>query len=1109
MVSTLFRSAFREIRQSMGRYLAIMAITALGVGFFSGIRMSQPNMIATGADYFSASEFYDFRLLSTLGFTEEDVSSFAQSESIDIAHGAVFCDFLWNADNDNERVLVAHSLTESINEPDLLIGRMPTQGNECLGDAKIFSEDDIGKQISVSPDNSEETLELLRYDSYTLVGVVNTAMYLNRDRGTSSIGNGSLDGYVLIPETGFSFEAYHEVYLTVEHPDPAYTQAYTDQIDAIQPSLETLLDQRAQLRYDTIRGDALAEIEDGEKELRDGWNRFNREKANSEQMLTDAYAKLTAGEQDYQAAQEKLSQGKQAYEEGLTAYDANAKELQSAQEQLDANWALYYAGREEAEMALSAEKAKLEAAQAAYDQQLANYQSLVTLEGQIPVMEQQLSELENKLSDPAYQDQWEQLQTEYNQLNVELQTAKAVLSQVNLPEMKLQLDGVMQKLDQSWAAYELAEAETNAKLEENFQELQSAQSKLDAGKAQLQAAEQKLNETAQTIREGEQALTLARTELDTGWADYHAGENTAQASFAAARSKLYKGEQELVDAREQLEELEEPETYLLSRNENAGYVSFDNDTSIIQAISVVFPVFFFLVAALVCMTTMTRMVDEQRTQIGVLKALGYSPGQIMGKYLFYSGSAALIGSVIGYAVGSICLPWVIWEIYSILYGFADLKFQFDPILAVLSLLAALLCSMGATYFACAAELKCHAAQLIRPKTPKAGKRIFLEYFTPLWKRLSFLHKVTARNVFRYKSRLVMMILGIGGCTALLVTGFGLRDSIIHIADDQFQTVTQYEYTVTFQDALTPEAIDSYFESQMIDPDNALIVHNSSVEIDSAAASKSAPLIVSSTGSLDRFIDLHLEEHSIPYPKSGEAVINRALANALKVAPGDLVTLSSEQDGKLEVTVSAICDNYLDNFIVIAEETFVQQTGAAPTYKTMYLHRSTGADPYEESVYLAEDERVSSISVNQSMRDWLANTLSRLNYIVAVVVVCAAALAFIVLYNLTNINITERIREIATIKVLGFYPNEVASYVFREITVLAILGSGFGLLMGKALHAFVMMQIQLDSLYFPIRISTNSYLISFALTMVFTLLITTALRPKLRKINMTESLKSIE
>lgn len=1226
MVSTLMRSSLREIKQSLGRYLAILAIVGLGVGFFAGLRMAQPDMLATGVEYLDTQQFHDIRLLSTLGFTEEDVSYFAGLDGVTAARGSIYTEFLYQAEDDSEQVLMAHSLTDGINKPSLQAGRMPETGSECLGDSNYFTEADIGKTIRVSTGNDEDTLDLLAYDEYTLVGLAQSPLYLNFQRGTSSIGSGSVSAFVLIPEDGFDFEAYYEIYLTLTDMPEAYSTAYDDRIDDLKPELERLAEERGDLRYTTLYEDAMAEIRDGEQELADGWEEYRTERADAEQELADAYQELLDAEDAYNEALADYEQGKLDYADGLKEYEDALAEIADAEQELADGWAEYYDGKAQAEAELAdacqqltdgeaeykagltelqnaqaeladaraqleaadrqmeellvqltssesqlkAAKEQLDQGESAYTQALALYhagQSLVSslssqglpisnvdellvmteqnaalaaqIDGALQMQGSSLDEfrtgwtaagqaLGGSLTEESlnvfraqldtgkanyengksqYEDGLSQYQAARAELDASWQELLAGEDELNSAEQELQ--SARTELDNGWTEYYDGKAKAEQELDDAYQQLTDGQLELNDAKAQLSDARQELKDAEQELNDAPAEFADARAELDDGWSEYHDGKAEADQEFADAELELTDGEQEIADAYEKLSDLKEPDVYVLTRNENNGYACFDNDTSIVAAISVVFPVFFFLVAALVCMTTMTRMVDEQRTQTGVLKALGYSNRQIMWKYLFYSGSAATIGSVIGYAIGSFCLPWVIWEIYGIMYSFAELKYIFDPILALISFAAALLCSMGATWFACRMELAQPAAELIRPKAPKAGKRVFLEYITPLWKRLSFLQKVSVRNVLRYRSRLVMMILGIGGCTALLVTGFGLRDSVASVVDDQFDQITLFDYSVTFRDAQTQGSAAEYLAERGWQEEDALLVHSGSTDIVSNNVSKSVYLVISSVNNLDGFIDLHSGEETIPYPGPDEVVLNLGLAEDLGVTTGDTVELRDNELGSITATVSAICDNYVFNYVYLAPETYEQQLGQLPEYQTLYLLAHDGADPYAESVSLSDSETVSNVTVNQSTREQVNSMLSRLDYIVIVVVVCAAALAFIVLYNLTNINITERIREIATIKVLGFYQNEVASYVFRELRILAVVGSLFGLLMGKALHLFVMAQVQVAGMFFPCKIAPTSYLISVALTIFFTVLITYFMRPKLQKVDMAESLKSIE
>ena len=1297
MVTALMKSALREIRQSLGRYLAILGIILLGVGVYGGLKMSQPDMMATGVEYIAEQRLFDYRLLSTLGFTQEDVAAFAALDGVESAQGAVYTDFISAWGEGDELVFTALSLTEGINEPKLAAGWMPRSGNECLGDARFFSEEDLGKTITVSKANNEDAQELLAYEAYTLVGIVRSPYYLNgTDRGTSSIGGGTVTAFVYIPEEGFDFEVYYEIFLKITGAADAYSAEYQTQINEMKPVVEQLLEERAQLRYDDIYGDAIGEINDARVELNDGWTEYNSEKADAEQELADAYKELTDGEESYREGLADLEQGKQDYADGLKEYEDGVRELADAKTELDdaaaeladgeillrdskdeldsAEKELNDAAAEladakkqlddaaaelaDAKKQLDAAAAELADAKKQLDESAAQFADakkqldesaaqLADAKKQLDESRVQLEQAKKQLADAKKQmvegeAAYAQLSTLYQvaaqiaqSVGMEPEQLIAVLRSGAMPELNMAVDQALRaqgssleeflgawsaaeesigqalteaylvalraQLDEGKSEYErvLAEYESGlaqyengkaqyenglaqyengkakyedglkqyeegkakyedglaeyeegkaeyedglAKYEESRAEYEDGLAEYEDGKAkyedglkqyedalaeyedglkkyeegkaeyedgmrELADAKVNLEDAAQEIADAETELADARVELDDGWREYEDGKAEAEQEFADAETQLNDAETEIADAYKELEDLREADTYVLTRKENAGYISFENDTNIVKAVSVVFPVFFFLVAAMVCVTTMTRMVDEQRTQIGVLKAMGYSNAQIMGKYVLYSGSAAMLGGAGGFALGTTLMPNIIWTIYGIMYDFAPLKFIFDPGLAAMTFGAALLCSVGSTWCALRMELREAAAELIRPKTPKAGKRVFLEYITPIWKRLSFLHKVSVRNVLRYRSRLIMMVLGIGGCTALLVTGFGLKDSLTLVIDKQFEEITFFDFSVNFREEPTSEDLAQYMQEKGWE--EGLLVHSGSTDVVTDSGTRSVFLVISSEASVDGYLSLHNDDGVIPYPGVGEVVLNDGLAKKLNISVGDKILLREDDGSTIHVTVSALCENFVNNYVYIHEDTYVQAMGEKPEYLTLWLHQRENGDPYVDGVQLADWEDVSQVTVNDAARGQVRRMLERLDLLVVVIVVCAGALAFIVLYNLTNINITERIREIATIKVLGFYRNETASYVFREIYILAVLGSAAGLGMGKALHAFVMAQVNIDAVYFPCLVMPMSYLYAVALTLGFTVLISMVMRGRLNKVHMAESLKSVE
>lgn len=548
------------------------------------------------------------------------------------------------------------------------------------------------------------------------------------------------------------------------------------------------------------------------------------------------------------------------------------------------------------------------------------------------------------------------------------------------------------------------------------------------------------------------------------------------------------------------------EAYLFTRADNTAYSTFESDSEIVDSLARIFPVFFLIVAALVCSTTMTRMLEEHRTQTGTLRALGYSRGAVMTKYAFYSGSAAMLGCVTGYFLGSWLFPLAIWEAYDMLYGFAELTFTASLPFALISVVGALLCSVGTTWVICRRQLLEMPAQLIRPRAPSAGKRIFLEHIPVFWKRLKFLHKVTARNVFRYKKRLFMMLIGIGGCAALVLTGFGIRDSIADIADYQFEDIMQYDIAVNYAEAVTAEDAAALAQAGV---ERYTLLRQDSAELKTQEETKSAYLIVAEEG-LNGLVDLHTRSgEAIAYPKKGEVVINTNLAKRCGVKAGDTVRVQYTDTAGAQLKVTALCENYVYNYIYVSADTFADLLGGVYAPNTVFARVSEETRPHEAAALLAQNAGVSGTMVAEDVRASVEDSMRSMDAVVSLVILSAGALALIVLFNLININITERVREIATIKVLGFYPRETASYVFRENMVLAIMGTVVGLPFGVLLHHFVMSQIRIDMVSFNAAILPQSYLYTIAAVIVFALLSELLMYKKVDSIPMAESLKSIE
>ena len=503
------------------------------------------------------------------------------------------------------------------------------------------------------------------------------------------------------------------------------------------------------------------------------------------------------------------------------------------------------------------------------------------------------------------------------------------------------------------------------------------------------------------------------------------------------------------------------------------------------------------------------MIDDERTQIGTLRALGYSRGSILAKYLLYSGSAAALGCVIGYFAGGYVFPFVIWTAYGMLYRIPGFVLLYDPVLFVIALAASLLCSAGTTYLALRIEMQNMPANLIRPKTPAVGKRIFLERITPLWKRLKFLHKVSLRNIFRFKKRMIMMILGIAGCTALVLTGFGIHDSVANIANFQFDDIQKYDVSAQFSDTLTEDKINEVESDHKSELDAATAVQMTSGDVTGGSITKSAYIVASDDPAITDIFDLHIDGETVPYPGKGEVLLTEKLAELTDIKTGDTVTVSVSDTEKAELKVAGLVENYVQNYLYMTGETYAMIADKGYEPKTLLLRVNDSADEYALSAALSKTDGVSSVSVVTDTRNMIDQMMQSLNYVVALVLISAGALAFIVLFNLGNINLTERVREIATIKVLGFHSRETGAYVFRENIILSMMGIVVGLPLGVLLHTFVLMQIRVDMVSFKAVIAPVSFLLTVVMVVLFTVITDLVMRKKITKIDMAESLKSIE
>ena len=1177
MKSAFNTETLRSITHSLGRFLAIAAIVALGTGFYAGLRMTAPDMKLAADEYFDGTSLMDIRVLSTLGLTDDDIAALRHVEGVEAVMPARETDVMASIDGEQYATRV-HSLPDAartsdtsdgvharsddpdyLNRPLLVRGSWPQKTGECVLSANLVENDAIavGDTLTIT-EGVQDVDQTLVTRTYTVTGFVNAPYYAtSSSMGETTLGSGSIQQYMYVPESDFSADLpYTEAYLTVRGAanERASSDAYQRLVDEVADRIKALAPEREQARVDQLKSDAQKELDekraDYEGERADAQSQLDDAKrqlddaaatiAASEQELADGQAAYDSGASELASqrasAQAQLDDAERQIAEGQAQLDAQRPQLDDAAGQLQAARAQWQQGAD----ALAAAWGDWERQSDELDAGITRAQAGVAdaaagvdrIQKGIDALEEQIKQLDpdkdaQKIAElRAEQDA---LKAQQQDLRAQMALVQATLDDlVNVQKPKLEaaraelqgkqdaLDSSKVELEQQQAAYEGGKAQFDAsarKLDQARADLASSRSQADA---QIAAAQQQLDDAAARLQDGRAQLEQGRADYDSGLAEYEQKKSDADAQLADA-------ERRLDDAQKQIDDLERPEWLVMDRTANYGAASFEADADRVDSIAAVFPFIFFLVAALVALTTMTRMVEEERALIGTFKALGYRRTRIASKYLAYAAAASGIGSILGILALSQVLPAVIMKAYGIIYFVPELPLPLpvDPGFAGLAAGLGVGVTLFATWAAVAATLRERPAQLMLPRTPKAGKRILLERIGPLWRHLSFSWKVTFRNLFRYKKRFVMTVIGIAGCTALLLTGLGLSNAINDIIDKQFGEITKYNAVVTLADDLSSEEqrrIDDLLDDGSLVTAHTLVMRQNMLAGGPDEQDKRMELVVpEDPASFDRFVALNTRvgHHPVKLDDDG-LVLTEKLAAELGVRAGDAVTLT-EQDAignatgtSYEATVTGIVENYVYHYAYMGPALYEQLMGKAPDYRTVLA--VTTSDPdlrVQFSNDLLAAGGVKTVAYNDETIDAYRDMMSSVNMIVVVLVTAAAALAFIVLYNLTNINITERQREIATLKVLGFTPREVSAYIYRETMLLSVIGCAVGLVLGVWMEGFVVVTAEVDQIMFGRAIHPTSFLLAFLLTMLFTVLVMLAMRGKLRRIDMVESLKSNE
>ena len=1197
-----------EIKKTMGRFVSIFFIVALGVAFYSGIRASEPSMRITADQYFDDSELMDLKVMGTMGLTKADIKAIGKVSGIEAVEGGYSKDVLCPV-GDNEKVVHMLSMQKNFNQVSVVKGRLPEKAGECLVDEDFLSYTDlkVGDTVTFHSGDGEALTDSLVTDTYKIVGIGNSPLYISFGRGSSTIGTGEISGFVVVDKASFDMDVYTEAYVKVSGAEEktAFTDEYNNLSDAAKEAVSAIEEERCAARKQEIVDEAnekLAdsektvneksqELENAKKELESGKSKAAEELEKAKQQLTDGEAELADAKQQIADGETQLADAKaqlnekQAqldsveaqYESGKAQLDQKEQELADAEQAYLSNYSKYMpiitAGKEQ----IPAGKSQIADGKKRLDEELAPLNrlkdELAGIEDEISQCDSGIAELQKQLDgmdsdvyqeyvkipeedrneeQQAYVNKWENLNAQLAGIQAQktqLETAKSGLlaqagfaTEADLDAQITSLTTQRDELDKKEAAL-LGQEQTLAAQEEELlsagrqitdgksqiaaarTQLDSAKSQITDGKAQIQSAWALLNEKEGTLNASKAQLASGEQELADGRSEYEQAAKEAEEQITDGQAKITDGEKQLTDAKQQIadakaeiKKIENPKWYVQTREDAlTEYQGYGDNADRMRSIGKVFPVLFFLVAALISLTTMTRMVEEQRVQIGTMKALGYGKAAIAGKYIGYALIATLGGSIFGVLAGEKILPFIIIYAYMILYKHLPaILVPYHMSYALQASGIAVACTLIATIASCYKELAAEPAELMRPAAPKQGKRILLERIGIIWKHLNFTWKSTVRNLIRYKKRFFMTIFGIGGCMALMVVGFGLKDCIYEIVSLQYEKVQFYDAATYMSDDISEEnrqQLHDYLD-QNADIKETIEARMQKTDVKSASGKKTLYLMVPSDNEkIEDFLSFHsrTNKDEVYSLKKDEVILTEKMASLLNVKVGDELTIEDEDRGDQTVTVGTICENYMSHYLYLSPEKYEELYGVPAEYNTIIYSVKDGKDDQIEKIgtKLLSMDGVLNVSYTSSIEGRLDDMLRSLNLVIVVLIVSAGMLAFVVLYNLNNINITERQRELATLKVLGFYDGEVASYVYRENILLTIIGSVVGMVLGNLLHRYIILTVEVEEAMFGRQIHWQSYLYSFLFTVAFSLFVNWVMFYKLKKIDMVESLKSVE
>lgn len=1079
MPATYLKDIFREIKISLGRFLSILCIVEIGVAFFAGIKASAPDMKNSADTYFDKYNVQDIQVYSTIGLTKKDVAAINKIKGVKSVQPSFSMDTLSQIDSTQMVIkVISYGIDQKMNKIRVVEGRMPERENECLVEAssatnKLYGTFHIGDTIKLQSGTDEALSKSLKHTKYKIVGTCYNPNYLSYEKGSSNIGSGTVNSFIYIQNTNVLKDYYTEVDICVKGAKDldCYSDEYFDVVDPVLKKIKKISNKQIDARIQSYQSELDEKKQEATDKFKDAENQFN-----------DAQNKIDSG---------------------LSEIQSNELKLQNSKDQINQGWNEYYAN-------------------------LQLLDNIPTLQNAIA----QIEESEKKL--PELLSQKEQVENGLQQINAEgdLNTKRTLIQnaidfidialkklenypdssdaetiRIKLNEKKELLQGQLSLIDQAIAK--------KAELEAILPQIQSGIEQIQAGVAKKAELQSQLNQLLNAKNE----LNNAYVSLINGQAQYEDGvskiedaknelnKSIEQLTLSKAEFNIQKHDalRELSDAQLEIDKME-GKWIVLDRNSHYSYRDYGACADRMDGIAKVFPVFFFLIAALVCMTTMTRMVDEQRNEMGTLKALGYSKLQIASKYIIYALIASILGSILGCSLGMYLFPTVIFNAWNTLYNIDQIKFLFQPGLILLASGSVTGITLLATLYSIYSELIEMPSQLMRPKAAKAGKKILLERITFIWKRLSFLQKVTARNIFRYKKRFFMTIIGIAGCSALLVAGFGINDSISDIVNQQYNVIYHYDATVSAKTSEITSQIKSLKGVKDVYEEDHLAV---TTKIENKDISTTVH-IISNDKKFKDFCTLFNGNKEFDLDDSS-VLISQKMATKLNKKAGDTIKIKDANNKVIKAKIKGVFTNYVGHHIYASESLYKSWNTNAKTTHIYLIKSKKTTKKFERNLgnKIMNIDGVQSVTFYSSLQKNFKDMIKSISYIVVVLVISAACLAFVVLYNLSNVNISERKREIATIKVLGFTRKEVDAYINRETILLTILGSLIGLGIGVGLHHLIMNLAEMDDIMFGRTINSISYVISFVMTIGFNAIINLCMHKKLNNIQMVESLKAVE